>query len=262
MLFFDGHEREDVVAYRKEWSKRIMEYLGYSETYDYDDVSVAIPPTLSIGIKQHVFVTHDESTFYANDHQQYAWLEKTESFILPKSQGRSIMISEFHCPCHGTMRAVINGKSMTSRVVFYPGAASQGYWTSEHMIIQLKDVLELFKFLHVGMVGVFLFDQSSNHKAYAKDALVASRMNMGAHEVPKHEVKVRDGFYTDNQGVGKSQSFYVERNFDYPEIQKLKFSKASREIKRVKADKIFNDVHAVSFFFLLKLLCTLFFKKY
>ncbi|KAI9254197.1 hypothetical protein EDC94DRAFT_619201 [Helicostylum pulchrum] len=54
---------------------------------------------------------------------------------MPKSQDRSIVVSEFQCPCHGTMRAVVNGKEMISRVVFYPGAASQGYWTSEHMIV-------------------------------------------------------------------------------------------------------------------------------
>lgn len=88
-------------------------------------------------------------------------------------------------------------------MVFYPGAANQGYWTSEHVIIQLKGVLMLFEFLHEGMGGVLLFDQSNNHKAYAKDALAASRMNMGAHEVDKDEVKVRDGSYTDNAGVQK-----------------------------------------------------------
>ncbi|KAI9267073.1 hypothetical protein EDC94DRAFT_657454 [Helicostylum pulchrum] len=37
------------------------------------------------------------------------------------------------------------------------------------------------------MVAVFLFNQSSNHKAFAKDALVANRMNMnaGAFEIPR-----------------------------------------------------------------------------
>lgn len=196
VIYFDGHEREDVVSYRKEWATRIMEYRGFSETYGYEDVSVAIPPALPNNVKQHVFVTHDESTFYANDHQKYAWLKATENFIMPKSQGRSIMIAEFQCPCHGTMRAVINGKEMISRVVFYPGATSEGYWTSDHMIVQLKDVLELFEFLHEGMVGVFLFDQSSNHKAYAKDALVATRMNMNATEVSRDDVKVRNMVFT------------------------------------------------------------------
>lgn len=226
-----------------------MLYREFSETYSYDDVSIAIPPVLPANVKQHVFVTHDESTFYANDHQQYVWLEESENFILPKSQGRSIMISEFHCPCHGTMRAIIDGKPMTSRVVFYPGAPHQGYWTSEHMIIQLRDVLLLFSVLHEGMTAVFLFDQSSNHKAFAKDALVASRMNMGGHEIEENDVKVRDGRYTvvvDNQSVEKSQSFYVERNFNYPELQKLRSSKISRADKVVKFDAIMKNVHPVS----------------
>ncbi|GAA5806429.1 hypothetical protein HPULCUR_011963 [Helicostylum pulchrum] len=39
VIYFDGHEIEDVVAYRKECSQRIMEYQRYSETYGYEDVS-------------------------------------------------------------------------------------------------------------------------------------------------------------------------------------------------------------------------------
>jgi hypothetical protein len=41
------------------------------------------------------------------------------------------MVSEFQCNCHGTMRGTVNGKYMTSRHLFYPGAANEGYWTSE-----------------------------------------------------------------------------------------------------------------------------------
>ncbi|GAA5804365.1 hypothetical protein HPULCUR_009853 [Helicostylum pulchrum] len=51
VIYFDGHEREDVVTYRKEWSQRIMEYQRYAETYGYEDVSVAIPPALPDNIR-------------------------------------------------------------------------------------------------------------------------------------------------------------------------------------------------------------------
>lgn len=139
VVYFDGHEREDVVNYRKEWSKRMMEYYEYCEKYDEMDVEKVSPPVHMNGKKQHVFVTHDESTFYANDYQKYAWVENDESYCLPKSQGRSIMISEFQCPCHGTMKGYINGKFITSRVIFYPGAQYQGYWKCEHMLAQLRD---------------------------------------------------------------------------------------------------------------------------
>ena len=160
-VYFDGHEREDVIEYRQIWAKRMMGYLELSQQYDPNDVSVEVPLVLPVGQKQHVLVTHDESTFYANDYQKQAWLENDESYCLPKSQGRSIMISEFHCKCHGTMRATIDNKIMTSRKIFYPGAASEVYWTSSHMLEQLQDVLVIFAFLLKQSIGVFSFDQGS-----------------------------------------------------------------------------------------------------
>ena len=74
-------------------------------------------------------------------------------------------------------------------------------------------------------------------------------MNMGGGEVKEDDVKVRDGRYTvivDSQSVEKCQSFYVERNFNYPELQKLRFSKISRADKVVKFDAIMKNVHPVS----------------
>lgn len=226
-----------------------MEYQRYSGTYGYEDVSVATPPPLSANIKQPVFVTHGESTFYANDYQQCAWLESIESFIMPKPQGRSIMISEFQCPRHGTMRAVIDGKEMISRVVFYAGAAYQSYWTSENMIAQLRDVLALFNFLHEDMVTVFLFDQSSNHKAFAKDALVANIIYINACEIFDNDVKVRNGFYIDEESGIKERNFYVEQEYDYPALVKVQFSKIDRSTKSAKIYEIVNKILPVSFIF-------------
>jgi hypothetical protein len=39
ILYFDGHERSDVVAYRLEWAKRMMDYFKLCVMYDPDDVS-------------------------------------------------------------------------------------------------------------------------------------------------------------------------------------------------------------------------------
>jgi len=224
----------------------MMQYLSMTERYDANDVSLKIMPDLPYGAKQHVLVTHDESTFYANDHQRYAWVDGTERSILPKSPGRSIMISEFQCPCHVTMRAVINGKEMISRVVFYPGAAHQGYWTSEHMLNQLRDVIVLFDFLHEGMTAVFLFDQSSNHKAFAGDALVANRMNLKPHVVGKDDVRVRNGYYSDGTGVIE-QSFYKDSEYDYGEAMNVHYGKKSTAWKRQKQNEIVRQGHPVSY---------------
>lgn len=226
MVFFDGHEREDVVEYRDGWSKRMMEYYSYSEKYATEDAVVVIPPELPDGVKQHVFVTHDDSTFYSNDFQRYAWLQNDESYCLPKSQGRSIMISEFQCPCHGTMRGTLNGKPVTSRVIFYPGANHEGYWKSIHMQAQLSDVvIPLFKLLHPDKMGVFLFDQSSNHKAFPEDALVASKMNM-------NPILIKDD--DSLQGKFRDQSFYVFKTFDYAQQQKILHQQNKTREKKVE----------------------------
>ncbi|OAD77760.1 hypothetical protein PHYBLDRAFT_108938 [Phycomyces blakesleeanus NRRL 1555(-)] len=87
------------------------------------------------------------------------------------------MISEFQCPCHGTMRGYVGDQYKTSRVIFYPGAQYEGNWKSSHMCAQLADGIPLFDAIHPNAVAVFLFDQSSNHKAYPEDALLTQNMN-------------------------------------------------------------------------------------
>src|ERR1700731_5432507 len=120
-------------------------------------------------------VTHDKSVFYANDGNEKGWIMPGEMQLKPKSQGLSIMVSEFQCPCHSTMRYT----GVTSRTLFYAGANREGYWTSDDLVKQLKEqVIPIFNGLHPGCKGLFLSDQSANHKAYASDALVAARMTL------------------------------------------------------------------------------------
>ena len=66
-VYIDGHEREDVVFYRNEvflphWNslKRRMVIFAEDDTW-------SPPPGLLPGEKPLVLVTHDESTFSAND---------------------------------------------------------------------------------------------------------------------------------------------------------------------------------------------------
>jgi hypothetical protein len=46
-----------------------------------------------------VMLTHDESTFQANDGRKYAWMREDENDIRPKGKGRGIMVSDFLLPC-------------------------------------------------------------------------------------------------------------------------------------------------------------------
>ena len=58
-VYFDGHERDDVVAYHKTFVNKLSE-LDRRCLYDGHD------PDLLPGEKPLIVVHHDESTFYAN----------------------------------------------------------------------------------------------------------------------------------------------------------------------------------------------------
>src|SRR5690606_4251716 len=99
-VYIDGHECSDVVEYRenvflpkwKEFSRRFVIFnengLGEWE----------FPTELKIGEKPLVLVTHDESTFNANDGKRRLWVENGKMPLRQKSKGKGIMVSGFLTP--------------------------------------------------------------------------------------------------------------------------------------------------------------------
>ncbi|GBC50571.2 uncharacterized protein OCT59_001487 [Rhizophagus irregularis] len=66
-----------------------------------------------------------------------------------------------------------------ARCYLKPGTNQEGYWTAEHLLEQIEyKAIPIFEALYPDCVAVFAFDNSSNHAAFSKDALVASRMNL------------------------------------------------------------------------------------
>lgn len=63
-----------------------------------EDGSWTRPPGLAEGEKPLVLVTHDESTFNANDGKRRVWKGKGKSPLRPKGKGKRIMASEFLTP--------------------------------------------------------------------------------------------------------------------------------------------------------------------
>lgn len=72
------------------------------------------------------------------------------------------------------------GLPSSARVLLEYGAEKEGYWNSERFIKNVKDAVKIaeFKYPPRRNTLVFIFDQSSCHKAYAENALNASRMNV------------------------------------------------------------------------------------
>ena len=107
-MYIDGHKWEDVVQYRDEFLKRWKEYEKHMVTYDNKGKVDSTPTGFPIPQGQRfclVLVTHDESTFYVNDHRKNMWNHKTDGATPQcKGEGPSIMISDFQTVNWGRLK--------------------------------------------------------------------------------------------------------------------------------------------------------------
>ena len=182
-IYYDGHEREDVITYRNEFLETISHYETFMVKYVGDDMK-CVPPKLKDGEKEHILVTHDECIFYANDGKRGIWAPNGELPLRKKGNGRSIMVSEFLSEACGRLclsqEDIIKHPTVPNeaRVYLMPGKNQEGYWTVQHLLEQVKyKAIPIFEALFPNCIAVFAFDNSSNHSAYRSDALLANQMN-------------------------------------------------------------------------------------
>jgi len=172
-----------------------------------------IPPTLGPDEKEIILITHDECIFYSNDGKRGVWAKSGELPLRKKGNGRSIMVSEFLTEECGRLK--LNSQQCQenssipeeARVYLQPGKDREGYWTSEHLVEQVKTkAIPIFETIFPNCIALFAFDNSSNHAAYRSDALVASRMNL---KPGGKQPKMRDTFFGQNN---QHQSMVNENN--------------------------------------------------
>jgi hypothetical protein len=70
-----------------------------------------------------------------------------------------------------------------------PGANKDGYWTHDHMLVQLEDVMDVMKVQYPGFDILNWIDHSSSHDKLLLDGLNVNRMNegFGGKQPPMHE---------------------------------------------------------------------------
>jgi len=106
-MYLDGHEREDVVTYQKAFLECWAEYEKRMITYDKDGLVNTCPTGFTVpgGRFRLVLVTHDESTFYANDRHKTRWTHTSETPTPErKGEGASLMVSDFLVPEWGWLK--------------------------------------------------------------------------------------------------------------------------------------------------------------
>ena len=97
-MYIDGHERQDVVEYRKGFVERWKEYEKCFVIYGNDGNVLSTPTGFPVpqGLRfQLILVTHNESTFYENDRRKTQWIsDNAKAVTEKKGEGQSIMVSD------------------------------------------------------------------------------------------------------------------------------------------------------------------------
>ena len=112
--------------------------------FEGENMDIRIDPVLNVEEKLHVFVTHDETLFYANDGRKSGWSPDSEQPLRKKGQGRMIHVSEFLCETIGRLK--LNEEQIKlvddyfpheARVIIHPGKNCDGYWNIEQLVKQV-----------------------------------------------------------------------------------------------------------------------------
>jgi hypothetical protein len=95
--YVDGHEREDVVAYRqKTFLPKWRQFMERMASWD-KELKEYLPTSAVLAEQKRVIVWfHDESIFYAHDRRKRGWYHKNASpKPYAKGEGASLMIADF-----------------------------------------------------------------------------------------------------------------------------------------------------------------------
>ena len=212
-VFIDGHERPDVVQDRQIFLKVMKQLEPYLVEFNEDGTMKAKEYPFDCAIRGAnrqpvIIITHDESTFSANDGIRRAWTRKGNSFLRPKGRGQGIMASEFLLPFGRLNLSSLSeekrsevleksGLNVTEAVeIFEYGKSNDGYWDGPKLHHQVvTKALPIAEALYPGYSLLFLFDNATSHSVYAQNALRTANMNK---RVGGKQPILRDGWYEEN----------------------------------------------------------------
>ena len=189
--FVDGHEREDVVVYRREFLQQLKQLKDtHRPPPPCSDERAATPSPDAESMKRLVLIYHDESIFNSNEGQLWMWAAEDMVVLRPKSKGSGIMVSDFIDQHSGFLRLNEEEQALAqssdpefpveARALLEYGAEREGYWTGDKFMKNVEDAARIaeFKYPNDKYTVVWLFDHSSCHRAFSDDALNPKKMNV------------------------------------------------------------------------------------
>ncbi|KAF7311740.1 hypothetical protein MIND_00184100 [Mycena indigotica] len=174
-LYYDGHERPDIVDYRqKEFIPAMLRHKPRLVEYVVGDIHCLVDKGTARWTPERALVlcAHDEVTTQAHDGKAKSWGPVGEQPLRKKSKGRGMHYSGIIVSTCGDLREA--GQTMEY------GKNYDGYWNGEMFVNQLKEkIIPAFEKEHgPGYQALFMIDNSQGHSAYSVDALLAQRMNL------------------------------------------------------------------------------------
>ena len=98
-IYYDGHERADVVSRRITFLAEMAEYEKKMTKYEGPDCMIEVPPVLQPGEREHVLIVHDESTYYANEDESMEWVEEGRALAVGIEEGTNrVLGTSRKCP--------------------------------------------------------------------------------------------------------------------------------------------------------------------
>ncbi|KAJ7583110.1 hypothetical protein C8J56DRAFT_1028180 [Mycena floridula] len=140
-LYYDGHNRPDVIKYRQEvFIPAMDEYRKRMVEYTAGDVMKEVEKDYG-GQRKLVLVAHDEMTAQANDGKPKSWVLEGEHALKKKGVGHGIHQSDVICSTFGHLPEA-------SQTLEY-GKNYEGYWDGDLFVKQLEQkIIPAFEKYH------------------------------------------------------------------------------------------------------------------
>ncbi|KIJ43854.1 hypothetical protein M422DRAFT_169388, partial [Sphaerobolus stellatus SS14] len=189
-LFIDGHERADVIQSRMRYIAKIREYQSFMPIIDNNTLEIT-NPFLPSGCTLMIAVHHDEMSVATNEQHRRVWVKEGQQPLRKKGNGRSIHVSDFILETTGRLALTLKQleaqkrlplqrqlKITDARVIIHPGKNGDAWWDCSQLMEQIKNAIPIFEFLHPNAIGIWIFDCSSAHEAFAENSLNVKNMNI------------------------------------------------------------------------------------
>ena len=180
---------------------------------------MALPPNLPPQEKPHILVTHNESTFNANDGKQNLRIEEGKQPIRPKGKGKEIMVSDFitagsRLMVPWTISGELREPGLPRRY-----ATRRPEYSKENCLEPdppidhaIQIVLPIFQTALPGCITVFTFDSTSNHSCFASEVLRVEKLSEGPSGA---QPVMREGFI---YSKGRPQTMQFLQNYRILEL--------------------------------------------